>query len=886
DEKFLQGGPGGAVFSKSAPPGRRRPKLYKTGDLARWLPDGNIEFLGRLDHQVKIRGFRIETGEIESQLLKNKKIKEARVIDRVDSTGDKYLCAYVVPDGTHGPWGIPGGAPIKEHGEMADGEVPALSEYLSQSLPGYMVPSYFVRLEKIPLTPSGKLDRKALPEPIVKTGDNYAAPRNKIEEKLVKIWAEILDVDHLEIGIHDNFFELGGHSLKATILAAKIHRIFNIKLPLAEIFETPTIEGLARYIESAEKSIHTSIQPTEKKEYYTLSSSQQRFYVIHQLAPDNLGYNLPQLVSLDRGVDKEKLEQTFKQLIHRHESLRTSLENLDGQPVQKIYAEVEFEIEYYDLATEDTENTEGTRGIAPLSMEPAAHNPQLAASIRNFVRPFDLSCAPLLRVGLIKKKDGNYLLLMDMHHIISDGTSQTILTRDFVSLYKGKELPLLRLQYKDFSQWQNHLIRSENMKAHEEYWLHRLKGPLPVLNLPTDFPRLESRSVKGAHYTITLGEALTRAVNRFIGDTGITLYMLLLAAFTIILSRYGDQQDIIVGSPIAGRYHADLEDIIGLVIGSVMMRNFPGPQKTFSDFLEEVKTNTLEAYEHLVYPFEELLKKVNWQEKPGREPISDVALIVQNMTDPTTPGILPEEFRIHDLPTHGSNLYSYFQTTSKLDITLYAKELQRDILLIFEYCTALFKPQTIERMAGHLETLLDQVIDNAGISLREIDIISPGEKQAVIGIDARLYPLTHAQKRIYYTEKTYPHTGCNTLAFTVRYGEILDRSLLEAAIHNAILKNDALRLQIVEFDFLPEPYQYAAPYQQQPLDYLDFSGRKSKGEDDLQKWIDKKTREPFSFINGPLFYFAIVRFNEKESGYYMKLHHIVSDGWTIFLLSQ
>jgi amino acid adenylation domain-containing protein/non-ribosomal peptide synthase protein (TIGR01720 family) len=902
-EKFCLRRPGGTLFVKTAPPGPPRKNfllketgnhasmqscnhpitpiphspIYRTGDLARWMAEGNIEFLGRIDYQVKIRGFRIEPGEIETQILNHRDVKEAVVVSREDAKRDKYLCAYIVPTSPGVFEQTPG--------------ITELKRYLLKKLPDYLVPSYFIQLEKIPLTGSGKVDRKALPEPVVKTGNNYAAPRNAVEEKLVKLWSEILDVGPLGIGIHDNFFELGGHSLKATILAAKIHQTFNIKISLAKIFKTPTIESLARYVKGAEKSIYDSIQPVEEKEYYALSSSQQRFYVIHRLAPDNLGYNLPQVVSLDKSVDKDKLEQTFKQLIHRHESLRTSFENLDGQPVQRVHAAVEFEIEYYDM--EEVE---------------AAHHPQLATSlIRNFFRPFDLSRAPLLRVGLMelphtpaalrahprrgtyKSQEGrehNHLLVIDMNHIISDGTSQAILTRDFVSIYEGKKFPLLRLQYKDFSQWQNHLVRSEHMKTHEGYWLDRLKGPLPTLNLPTDFPRPQSRSVNGAHYNVTLGEALTRKVNGFIRDTGTTLYMLLLAAFIIILSRYSGQQDIIVGSPIAGRYHADLEDIIGLVIGSVMMRNFPYPQETFNDFLEEVKTNTLEAYEHQVYPFEELLKKVNWQEEPGRDPISDVALIVQNMTDPSAPVTLPEGFRIYDPQTHGSNLYSYFQTTSKLDITLYAIESQRDISLIFEYCTALFKPQTIERMAGHLETLLEQVINNAGIPLWEIDIISPGEKRAVIGVDARLYPLTHAQKRVYYTEKMYPHTGCNSLAFTVRYGEILDRNRMEAAIHNVILKNDALRLRIVEFDLLPEPYQYVAPYRRQPLDYLDFRGRKRKGEINLQKLIDKKTREPFFFINGPLFYFALVRFNDNESGYYMKLHHIVSDGWTIFLLSE
>jgi acyl carrier protein len=239
-----------------------------------------------------------------------------------------------------------------------------------------MVPSYFIRLERIPLTGSGKVDRKALPEPGLKAVDNYAPPQNEIEEKLVKIWSEVLDADHLEIGIHNNFFALGGHSLKATILAAKIHQTFNIKISLTKIFKTPTIKSLARYVASAEKSIYDSIQPVEEKEYYALSSSQQRFYVIQRLAPDNLGYNLPQVVSLDKGVDKEKLEQTFKQLIHRHESLRTSFENLDGQPVQRVHPEVEFEIEYYcaerkaqsaERLTQSEKRNEG--GCAPCAVQ-------------------------------------------------------------------------------------------------------------------------------------------------------------------------------------------------------------------------------------------------------------------------------------------------------------------------------------------------------------------------------------------------------------------------------------------------------------------------------------------------------------------------------------
>ncbi|UCH98534.1 MAG: amino acid adenylation domain-containing protein [Candidatus Aminicenantes bacterium] len=854
NQKFLQWGPGGAVFSKSAPPGRRRQKIYKTGDLVRRLLDGNIEFIGRIDGQIKIRGFRIELGEVESRLLGYNEIKEAVVLARENESGEKYLCAYFVSN-NH----IPGSG---------------LREYLSKALPDYMIPSYFLQLEKIPLTPNGKVDRKALPEPEFKTEEDYAAPRNEIEERLVGIWQEVLGLEPVEfskIGIDDNFFELGGHSLKATILISKIHKMFNVKIPLVEIFKKPTIRGLSGYISGAGdagEDKYVSIKKAEKKEYYPLSLAQQRFYILHQLNPGTLAFNIPVQIPLAEDIDEERLEKALCQLIRRHESLRTSFEIIDDQPVQRIHeGNYKLQITRYPAGAPDKDGA--------VHLEPAARSSQVVTSIiTNFIRPFDLSQAPLLRIGLIKAGNGKHILLVDMHHIISDGFSTQLLLRDFLALYAGKELPRLRLQYKDFSGWQNQQIQSVEMKKHEEYWLNHLNGHLPVLNLPYDYPRQDHQSYKGNTITISLGQELTGQVNRLMQETGTTLFMVLLAAYTILLSRYSGSKDIIIGSPIARRNHADVENIIGLLIGAVMMRNFPESGKPFINFLTEVRKNTLDAYEHQAYPFEELLKKLDYEEEPGLNPISRVELIVQNIFDSSSSN--PSNWStLFDL-SHSHSQEDYSFNTSKLDLSLIAFEQAGDIILNFAYSTDLFKAQTIERFAGYLVTLLGQVVEHPGIMLSDLDIVSPGEKRMVIGSIETCYPLSHAQKRIYYLEKIYPNTACHTLTFSIRYNEILARPLLEKAINQAILKNDGLRLRIVEFDIQEEPLQYISSFEPYPLKSV---------EEDVQQWIEADVGKPFQLINGRLFDFAYLKFNEKQSGYYMKLHHIVSDGWTHLLLA-
>ncbi|MCP5049136.1 MAG: AMP-binding protein, partial [bacterium] len=387
--------------------------LYRSGDLARWLPDGNIEFLGRIDHQVKIRGFRIELPEIESRLLIHEKVKEAVVIQREHPSGDKYLCAYVVPaagDIVPGP-----SSPVEALFDRTQ-----LREHLSTSLPDYMIPSYFVTIKAIPLTANGKLNRSLLPEPETLTpAAEYMAPRDKLEETLAELWQEVLGLsaEHQLPGIDDDFFRLGGHSLNAIILVSKIHKHLDMAVPLTDIFRFSTIRNLAlrlKGIKSSDKERYTAIDPVEEKEYYPLSPAQKRLYVLHQMEMNSTNYNIPRLVIVKSHIDPDQLTDTFKQLIHRHESLRTSFETIDREPVQIIRGHVDFEVRY-------------SRAKGNLN-------------VKDFIRPFNLTRAPLLRVSLIPLEGQRYILAADMHHIISDGVSMEILIREFATLYMGSDL--------------------------------------------------------------------------------------------------------------------------------------------------------------------------------------------------------------------------------------------------------------------------------------------------------------------------------------------------------------------------------------------------------------------------------------------------------------
>jgi tyrocidine synthetase-3 len=659
--------------------------IYKTGDLAARLSDGNIEFLGRIDHQVKIRGFRIELGEIENCLTQYPEIKDVLVIFKKSEKGYNYLCAYFVSDHE---------IPVSE-----------LKEYLSKRLPDYMIPSYFVKMEKIPLTSNGKIDQKALPEPELKAGENYTAPGTEVEKKLVELWAEVLSrgasqASQLQksIGINDNFFELGGQSLTATILVSKIHKALNVKISLVDLFKTPTIRGLAGYLSGSLENKFISLEAVEKKEYYPLSSPQKRLYLIQQMDLKGTTYNIPEMYISEEEINKNRLIKIFKKLLERHESLRTSFALVGGQPVQHVHDHVELEIEYYSIS----------------KIEAKEEAEELRKTIKAFIRPFDLSRAPLMRVGLLKAAENKHLLMIDMHHIITDGVSHSILAKDFIIFYSGAEQPALRLHYKDFTIWQNNLISSGEIKKQEQYWLKEFAEDLPVLNLPMDYVRHETQSFAGDSIQFEISSSESSVLRDFSKNENATLFMVLLAIYNVLLSKLSGQEDIVVGVGTAGRRHADLEKIIGMFVNTLALRNYPVEEKTFKEFFREVSVRTLQAFENQDYLFEDLVEKVVKKRDLNRNPLFDTVFMVQNLGDEAVDTSIIEKFTLTLKPYHQKSGISQF------DMFWGCTEVDKGLRFSVTYRTKLFERETIERYISYFKQIVSEVTDNIEIKIKAI----------------------------------------------------------------------------------------------------------------------------------------------------------------------
>ncbi|MCY9332377.1 amino acid adenylation domain-containing protein, partial [Bacillus haynesii] len=655
-------------------PGER---MYRTGDLAKMLPDGNIQFLGRVDQQVKIRGYRIEPGEIENQLLKYEKIEEAAVIAREDGDHDPYLCAYV-----------------KAKKEVEPEKIRA---FLKKSLPDYMIPQHFVQLDRLPLTVNGKVDKKSLPVPerSAAMDRRYEAPRDQMEEKLVSIWEEALGIN--KIGINSNFFEVGGHSLKAAALVSTIHKELNVKLPLRQIFETPTIKGLREYIGAAKESAFTSIGKTEEKPYYRLSSAQKRLYILCQ-AGSHVAYNMPFAMTIEGDFDIRRFENTLKNMVKRHESFRTSFVMIDGEVMQQIEKEIDFQVAYSDIGKESAEE-----------------------KIKSFIRPFHLKKAPLLRAEVVKVNEREHLLMFDMHHIISDGVSTDIFVQELGALYEGKSLEPFHIQYKDYAEWEKSHARRDELKRQEEYWLKTYKGDIPVLDLPTDHKRPLTKSSEGDTVTAAIESETFRKLQHMAKENGVTMYMLLLAGYTALLSKYTGQEDIIVGTPAAGRNHEDIQNLIGMFVNTLAIRNHPEGKKTFRHYLQEVKENTLQAYENQDYPFEELVEKVNIKRDMARNPLFDTMLVYHNTE--------VKPFAAEGLR---SRLVEIKRGISKFDITVTASEAAAGLRLEVEYSTTLFNKERMERLSEHLISLLEQAADHPDVAINQIDVLTKDERHRVL----------------------------------------------------------------------------------------------------------------------------------------------------------
>ena len=672
-------------------------RIYKTGDLARYLSDGNLEFLGRLDHQIKIRGSRIELGEIEATLATHPAVQRAVVLARESAPGDKRLVAYFVTN-----------SPVSS--------VRELHSFLHERLPDYMMPSAFVPLDALPLTSSGKIDRQALPAPEElrqRLADDYIAPRTQTEELLALIWAQVLGVER--VGADDNFFERGGHSLLATQVISQVRQAFQVEIPLRNIFETPTIGGLAESIEKATRTAaEVEIPPLERvsrEQKLPLSFAQQRLWFLDQLDPGSTAYHVPHAVQLSGALDRAALEKSLGEIVRRHEVLRTTFAVAKGESAQVIQPAQPWLLKVTDLRElpEDERKAETQR-----LMNDEAR------------RPFDLQHGPLLRTSLLRESETEHVLLLVMHHIIFDAWSIGVLLKEVATLYEAfvsgrpSPLPELTVQYADFAHWQRTWLQGETLMRHLDYWKAQL-ADLTTLELPTDRPRPPVQTFRGAHQSFTLPGALVNSLYELSHTQGVTLFMTLLGAFQILLSRYTAQEDISVGTPIANRTYREIEGLIGFFINTLVLRTDLSGDPSFVELLQRVREVALNAYTHQDLPFEKLVEELQPDRDLSRTPFFQVLFTVRNLGANT--------LKLPNLDMHGLEMDS---GTAKFDLLLLVDESEQGINFTFEYNTDLFDHSTITRIGKHYQNLLASIVATPEWPLSRLPLLTEEERRRLL----------------------------------------------------------------------------------------------------------------------------------------------------------
>ncbi len=674
--------------------GNEPSKLYKTGDLARYLPDGKIEYLGRIDNQVKLRGFRIELGEIEALLNQNEAVQSSCVIVREDNLGDKRLVAYVVP---------------RPEINLTINEI---RQFLRAKLPDYMVPTAFVLLDTFPLTPNGKIDRRALPVPDLQSKGEYIAPRNPIEEKMAQIWAEVLKLKR--VSIEDNFFELGGHSLLATQVISRLQETFEIVLPLRYLFESPTIAQLSAVIL---KELQTglglklpSIVPVNREDDIPLSWAQERLWFVNQLEGESGAYTIDLTMRLRGNLNVKALEKAFQAIIQRHEPLRTQFKLKDNKPIQAIDSNVTFTLPVVNL-----QNLSHS--------EQQVKNLLLAAASE----PFDLESGSVLRVKLWQLETEEYVLLLAIHHIAADGWSIGVLIDELSAYYRSfctgtkADLPDLSIQYADFAVWQRQWLTNEVLDRQLSYWKQQLTG-VPLLHqLPTDRPRPAIQSFRGGTERLQLDSQLTQQLKKLSQESGSTLFMTLLAGFAVLLSRYSQQTDVVIGSPIANRNRTEIEGLIGFFVNSLVLRFDLSQDPTFEDFLAQVRQTTQDAYDHQDLPFEMLVEKLQIERHLDRNPLTQIVFALQNA--PSSPWDLPG-VNIEDIP---SGLDSV-----RVDLEVYLWDAPEGLGGFCSYNRDLFDAETIVRMMNHFKTLLAAIVENPRQSVASLPLLTPEEEYQLL----------------------------------------------------------------------------------------------------------------------------------------------------------
>jgi len=662
--------------------------LYRTGDLGRWLPNGQIQYLGRMDQQVKIRGYRIELGEIESVLANHPGVSTCTVQAPLLPGGEKELVAYVVPAQTAMP------------------EVAALKQHLAAQLPAYMVPGHFVPLTALPLTPNGKLNKKALPapQPQATATQNYVAPTGTVQQQLAGIWAQALGMPASQISANANFFNLGGHSLKVLRVSTAIKQALGVQLDVPTLFELTTIEQQAVHIEQQTQTAFEQIQQVPQAASYPLSSAQHRLWVLCQFEGASAAYNMPGIHPLNGPLNVQHLEQALSQLVARHESLRTVFRpNSQKQIQQYILPPQPFELPLHNFENQDPQ--------------------QLKQHLdKGIQQAFNLEQGPLFKAALYKTGPDQHLFFYMLHHIVADGVSLEVLVQELMQGYQALQagqanpLPPLRIQYKDYATWQQNALQQDPAGA-KQYWLNRFASTPPALPLPTDRQRPPLRSYAGGAVQTQLQGPQLQALNQLAQQQNSTLFMLLLAAVKTLLYRYTGQQDITVGSPVAGRDHADLQGQIGFFVNTLAMRTQLNGQQSFEQTLQQVRQTTLQAYKHQAYPFDELVQSLDLKRDTARHPLFDVMVTYQK----------PDQAQVAqagspEQPAQGSAL-TLDHVVSKFDLSINFTDQGQALQLGIEYSTDLFEPATAQRMLGHLQHLLQAVARHPQKPLQALEFL-------------------------------------------------------------------------------------------------------------------------------------------------------------------
>jgi amino acid adenylation domain-containing protein len=705
-------------------------RLYKTGDLARYRPNGDLEFFGRSDQQVKLRGFRIELGEIEACLEQHPAIRACVVLAHAGSSGEQRLVAYVVPtkdDGRRTKDEEPDPSIVRRPSSVAT----ELRAFLAERLPEYMIPTAFVLLDALPLTPNGKLDRRALPAPdrMQALADApFVAARTPIEELLIGIWADVLRLERC--GVFDNFFALGGHSLLATQVMSRVQAVFQLDIPVRALFEAPTVVALAERIAHAQQTQSGDqpppLVPVVRTGALPLAFAQQRLWFLAQLDPHSPAYIIPAAVRLAGQLRLSLLQRCLQRIVQRHETLRTSFAIHDGQPVQLIAPQVDLALPLLDLCA-----------------LPADARSRVAASLTRAAarQPFDLARAPLLRVTLLRLAPDNHNLLLVVHHIVADGWSVGVFIHELGARYRAgvhaqpPDLPALPIQYADFAIWQRQWLQGALLDAQIAYWQRQLAG-VPALALPSDRPRPLIQSLRGATLPFRLPAALVQALTALSQRHGATLFMTLLSAWQLLLARYSAQTDLAVGTPIAGRTQVATEGLIGCFVNTLVLRADLAATPSFAALLDRTRATCLDAYAHQDAPFDQVVDALQPDRDLSRTPLFQVFFALQNLDAPAL-----------DLPDLRLEPLDIDSATAKFDISLYMQETNIGPIGAVEYATDLFDPPTIKRLLGHFQILLAGIAAHPERLIADLPLLSDHERhQLLVAWNA--------------TAAAYPHAPC------------------------------------------------------------------------------------------------------------------------------